>query len=71
MSGSTDFEKILAVTVAQLMDDLAIPVISYAADLYYTDQGYFVYGTSKLLTAPDLYLTNVFANGYKLGVTLI
>jgi hypothetical protein len=64
--GSTDFEEIPAVTVAQLMDDSAIPVISYTTDLPYTDQGYFVYGTSKLLTAPDLYLTNVFAAGYKL-----
>lgn len=66
LSGSSDFEEVPAVTVAQLMDDPAIPVISYAGDLPYTDSGYFVYGISQLLTEPDLYLTNVFAKGYKL-----
>jgi hypothetical protein len=66
LSGSVDFEEIPTVTVAQLMDDPAIPVINYATDLPYTDQGYFVYGTSKLVNDPDFFLINVFAKGYKL-----
>jgi hypothetical protein len=66
LSGSTDFEEIPTVTVAQLMDDPAIPVIDYTGDLPYTDSGYFVYGTSKLVNDPDFFLTNVFAKGYKL-----
>ncbi|MDR0680543.1 MAG: T9SS type A sorting domain-containing protein [Dysgonamonadaceae bacterium] len=66
LSGSTDFEEISTVTVAQLMDDPAIPVIDYTLDLPYTDSGYFVYGTSQLVNDPNFFLTNVFAKGYKL-----
>jgi hypothetical protein len=64
LTGSADFVETLA--VAQLMNDAAIPVINYTNNLPYTDQGYFMYGTSKLVTEPNIYLSNVFAKGYKL-----
>jgi hypothetical protein len=66
LGGSSDFMEIPTITVAQLMDDPAIAVVNYANDLSYTDQGYFVYGTSKLVTEPSIYIFELFAKGYKL-----
>jgi hypothetical protein len=66
LNGNTDFDEIPTVTVAQLMDDPAIPVISYFDNLSYTDQGYFVYGTSKLVNDPNFYISYLFVKGYKL-----
>jgi hypothetical protein len=65
LNGSADFEELSTITVAQLMDDPLLPAISYT-DLPYTDAGYFIYGTSKLITDPAFYISSKFANGYKL-----
>ncbi|MDR0412394.1 MAG: T9SS type A sorting domain-containing protein [Dysgonamonadaceae bacterium] len=53
------------VTVARLMDNPALPVIT-SAGLPYTDAGYYVSGSSELVTDPAFFITRLFANGYKL-----
>jgi hypothetical protein len=65
LTGSTDFKAALpTITVAQLMDELG-----YTTELPHTDAGYFVFGTSALITDPTFYITGKFANGYKLAMS--